>query len=83
MQEEDLIYLEDESGQEIPYSLLRYFRTEGEEYALLCPHGEEATEDNAMLLHVTIDGEEESLSPVDPEIEEVLLRIALTRLVAE
>lgn len=77
MNDPDLIYFEDENGEEIAYLGLRYFHSEGQEYLLLAPQHQTATEENAIVLHVQQQDDEEILSPVEPDQAEALLGMAL------
>lgn len=79
MDEQDVIYLEDETGEALAFVPLRYFHSEGVEYALLAPQGERATPDNAVVLRVEDNGEEEILSPVEDELADALLSVALAQ----
>lgn len=79
MEENDLIYLEDETGEELAYVPLRYFHSEGVEYLLLAPQGETATAQNGVVLKVEEQGEEELLTPVEDDVAEGLLGVALAQ----
>lgn len=79
MEDQDLIYLEDEEGNALPYVAQRYFHSEGEEYLLLAPQHQQVAADNAIVLHVQQQQEDEVLSPVDEELAATLLDIALAQ----
>lgn len=65
---ENVIFLEDEEGNEVPFEFVDLIEYEGAEYVILLPVGEELSSEVVILqVDETEDPEEETYSSVDSE----------------
>lgn len=74
---DNIIVLNDENGEEVPFEFLDLIELEGEEYVVLLPVEEEDSEDagEVVILKVEDTESEEEESYVSVEDEEVLNRV--------
>ncbi len=74
---DNIIVLNDENGEEVPFEFLDLIELDGEEYVVLLPVEEEETEDagEVVILKVEDTESEEEESYVSVEDEEILNRV--------
>lgn len=75
---DNIIVLNDENGEEVPFEFLDLIELEGEEYVVLLPVEEDETEDDAgevVILKVEDSENEEEESYVSVDDEEVLNKV--------
>lgn len=74
---DNIIVLNDENGEEVPFEFLDLIELEGEEYVVLLPVEEEETEDagEVVILKVEDTESEEEESYVSVEDEEILNKV--------
>lgn len=64
MQDDDVILLTDEGGQDIPYHLLDKIDLDGSRYAILAALDDESDEEGILIFRIT---EEDQYDPVEDE----------------
>ncbi len=74
---DNIIVLNDENGEEVPFEFLDLIELDGEEYVVLLPAEEEETEDagEVVILKVEDTDSEEEESYVSVDDEEVLNKV--------
>lgn len=78
-EERDSVVFEDEEGNKLELDVLEYFEHEGEEYAILVDMegaGDEESEQEAYIMKIVVNGDEEEFLPPDEEKMDELISIA-------
>ncbi|MBQ6420816.1 MAG: DUF1292 domain-containing protein [Clostridia bacterium] len=66
-EEDNIIMLNDEEGNDIPFEFLDSIQYEGEEYMVLLPTDDEEADEVVILRVEELNDEEESLVPVEDD----------------
>ncbi|MBR0510434.1 MAG: DUF1292 domain-containing protein [Clostridia bacterium] len=66
-EDENIIMLNDEEGNDIPFEFLDSIQYEGEEYMVLLPADDEEADEVVILRVEELNDEEESLVPVEDD----------------